>query len=194
MKYLNNPIFKYAIVGFVLFVLGAGFYFFWQGEVKFPAANISTGIISAEGLTSGGNKTSYNLLKTYTNSQFGFSFKYPEGFNAGSFAESEEGTTVLVQKPNTKESFQIFISAFDESGPITPERIKKDIPDMAIEDPKEVIIGAEKNIRALIFFSKNESLDRTREVWFVQKGNLYQVTAYADLDVLIGSVLDTLNF
>lgn len=134
------------------------------------------------------------LSKTYVNSQYGFSFKYPEGFNVSGFPEGEEGTTILAQKPNSKEGFQIFISNFDEPGPITPARIKKDIPDMAVEDPKEVFIGSEKNLRALIFFSRSESLGRTREVWFVQKGNLYRVSAYEGLDNLIGPVLETIKF
>ena len=86
------------------------------------------------------------------------------------------------------------MSDFDEPGPITPLRIEKDIPDIVIESPQEVLIGKDKKIQALIFFSKNESLGRTREVWFVRNGNLYQLTAYADLDGLIGPVLETLKF
>ncbi len=153
------------------------------------------------------------LSKTYYNKELGIYFNYPEGFNVSGFAEGDAGYTILAQKPNAKESFQIFVSDFDEPGPITPERVKKDVPDMVIEDPKQVLIGmfstssnnnnfsssgVEKlpsgKIPALIFFGKSESLGRTREVWFVHSGKLYQLTTYADLDSLIGPILETLRF
>ena len=136
----------------------------------------------------------FKLAKTYSNAEIGLSFNYPDGFNVSGFAEGEIGYTILAQKSGSRESFQIFVSDFDEPGPITPPRIEKDIPDIVIESPQEVLIGKDKKIQALIFFSKNESLGRTREVWFVQNGNLYQLTAYADLDGLIGPVLETLKF
>lgn len=140
--------------------------------------------------------------KTYTNPELGFSFNHPEGLNVSGFAEGEIGYTILAQKPGSRdpsassgrEAFQIFISEFDESGPITPERIKQDLPDMAMEDPKPVRIGSDKKLEALIFFSQNQSLGRTREVWFIHEGSLYQVTTYADLDNLIGPILETLTF
>lgn len=135
-----------------------------------------------------------SLTKTYFSEKLGFSFNYPEGFNVSGFAEGEIGYTILAQKAGSRESFQIFVLDFDEPGPITPPRIEKDIPDMVMESPQDVLVGTGKNIRALVFFSRNESLGRTREVWFVQNGRLFQLTAYADMDNIIGPVLETLKF
>lgn len=135
-----------------------------------------------------------HLVRSYYNPELGISFNYPEGFNISGFKEGEAGYTILAQKPNSKDSFQIFASDFDEPGPITPERINQDLPDMKIESPMAVLIGSDKKTNALIFFSKNESLGRTREVWFVKNGKLYQLTTYADKDSLVGPILDTLRF
>ena len=141
------------------------------------------------------------LTQAYTSADYGFSFKYPEEFSASEL-DDDSGHTVLLQTSDAREGFQIFISAFDEpfdpaqgkSGPITPERIKQDLPDMLINSPQQVLIGEQKDIPALIFLSKHESLGDVREVWFVVNGFLYQLTAYADLDNFIGPILETLSF
>ena len=65
---------------------------------------------------------------------------------------------------------------------------------MVIENPQNVLTGAKKNIQGLIFFSKDESVGKTREVWFVHDEFLYQVTGHADLDSLIGQVMDSMKF
>jgi hypothetical protein len=135
-----------------------------------------------------------SLSQTYTDGSYDFSFRYPDGFTASSFPEGETGYVVLVQKSGGRESFQIFISDFDESDSITPDRIKKDIPGFVIESPAEATIGEKKDIHALIFLGQNESLGKTREIWFVREGNLYQVTTYADMDNLIGPILETWKF
>lgn len=180
----------------VLVIAGVGFLIFWK-RGSFPTSDslVSKSInpVSSKN-NSAPSLPRSKLSKTYSNSELGLSFNYPEGFNVSSFAEGEAGFTILVQKPNTKESFQFFISDFDEPGPITTARIKKDVPDMVIENPQEVLIGSGKNLPALIFFSRNESLGRTREVRFVVNAKLYQLTTYANVDNLIGPVLETLTF
>lgn len=148
------------------------------------------------------------LTETYASPDFGFSFNYPKDFTVSEL-DDETGHTVLLQKQNAREGFQIYISVFDEPfdpaqgkpGPITPERIKQDLPDMIINAPQEVLIGEKKDIPALIFLSKHESLGDVREVWFVWPfdpaiaGNyLFQLTAYADMDNFVGPILETLRF
>lgn len=144
---------------------------------------------------------------TYDNSTFGFSLKHPKEFRVSELND-EKGLAVLFEEagggstgsPQGRE-FQIFISEFDEPGLVTPERIKQDLPNIKVEDAKEVLIGKDKNLRALIFFSQNELVGKTREVWFIwpedprARGNfLYQVTTYPDLDNLVGPILETWKF
>ena len=128
----------------------------------------------------------------FTSGTYGFSFQYPPDFNITEVDENNGGNTILAEGTN-KKSFQIFIAPFDEQGSITPERIKKDLPGVAIENPQNVLIAG-KTITALLFFGKGENLTRTREIWFVKNGNLYQVTAYDNMDSVVGPLLESLRF
>jgi len=145
-----------------------------------------------------------NSLKIYRDPGFGFVFTYPERYGLTVLpTDAGDGETILLQnKDGSKDGFQIVVSPFDEPydsgpgkpGPITAERIKQDIPDMTIESPMDVVIGKGKATPALIFFSSQESFGRTREVWFLGNGSVFQVTGYAASDAMIGSVMETWSF
>lgn len=125
-------------------------------------------------------------------SPLGYSFRYPSEFKIGSFDEGE-GYVLLGQNEATKEWFQFFITEFDESEPLTVERIKKDLPNLMIENPVNIVIGQEKNISALLFSSKNQA-GQTREVWFSSGGYLFQASTVDGGDGLIGPILDSFAF
>lgn len=115
-----------------------------------------------------------------------FSFKYPDGFKALSNM-IEDGSIVTVE--NSKGSgFQIFSSVFDESGPITPERIMEDIPDIVINDPKNAQLDS---VQALVFTGYDEVFGDTFEVWVVNKGQLYQIVGPKTAEKLITETLET---
>jgi len=128
----------------------------------------------------------------YTDSQYKFSFEYPKDFTVTKFKEGEEGDTILVQKKGSKDGFQIFISPFDEPGPLTEERVKQDLPDLKMENPEQRVL--KNNVPALIFFSEETSLGKTREIWFVYSDYLYQVSTYKELDSLVAAIISTWKF
>jgi len=139
----------------------------------------------------------------YTDSQYKFSFEYPKDFTATKFREGEEGDTILVQKKGSKDGFQIFISPFDEPGPLTEERVKQDLPDLKIENAEQRVL--KNGVPALIFFSEETSLGKTREIWFIYPVRnsdsngasnyyLYQVSTYKELDSLVAKILETWKF
>ena len=148
-------------------------------------------------------------ILVYTHPTLGFSFKYPAGFHITSFDEgdgemvlvkkseirstkSETNSNVENSKPETSE-LQIYVSPFDEPGPITPQRIKKDIPDMVIEEPQEVMVGKHRDIRALVFFSREGAM-RLRQVWFVAAGYLYQISSEEANGSFMQSILNSWEF
>ena len=148
-------------------------------------------------------QTKKNSITTFTHLSLGFSFNYPSDFKIGTFAEGE-GQVVLGQNQKTKETcpsealcaggwFQFFTTEFDEEGPLTSERIKKDLPDMVIENPQEILIGKEKNIPALLFSSENQT-GKTREVWFVYNEYMFQVSTAVGGDNLIGPIMDSFTY
>lgn len=148
---------------------------------------------------SGGDKesseeSSSSEEQIYIHPDYGFIFRYPAGFTATEFSD-DAGSTVLVRNPNAeKQEFQIYVSPFDEEGPITPARIQQDLPDMKIEEPMDAEVGEGEKFHALIFWSDAPEFGRTREVWFSQRGDLYQITAYADADTVVAGVMETWKF
>lgn len=126
----------------------------------------------------------------YTHSAYGFSFDYPEGLTVSSFEEGG-GEVILAEGKAAGGGFQIYITPFDEPGPITAERIRQDLPDMIIHDPQRAAIGGAD---ALIFFSEDPSLGKLREAWFSRGGYLYQVTAPAAFDGELSKIMATFAF
>ena len=135
----------------------------------------------------------------YKNDQYGFSFGQPDGFNISDFEEGggkvilvkNVGSSVSNNSNNYENGFQIFIAAFDEPGPITKERILKDIPDMKIVGEQYIDVGGE---RALNFTSQDDLGGETREIWMVHGGFLYQVKGYKNFEEKMIEVLKTWKF
>ena len=148
-----------------------------------------------DGIDSGGEEVILPgtvLAHKYQNPDYGFSFEYPEGFNITEFEESD-GYMILAQGVGEKNSFQIYITVYDEPGPLTTERIKKDLPKLVMENSQEIMLGGGGatpvvtapagssgvdggggGVTAVVFFSKDESgastglgtSNKTREAWF----------------------------
>ena len=132
--------------------------------------------------------------------QYGFTFQFPVDFRVGNFPAPDSSEVVLVQKDQV--GFQLYIKPFDEDIILTAERIKQDLPGQTIDEPLHIRIGdADSSAQggsgqatALVFFSDSESLGRTREIWWVYRGSLYQITTYAEFDEAMVAILETWRF
>jgi hypothetical protein len=139
------------------------------------------------------------LTKAYTNSTYNFSLKMPENFDASEIPadpDSGGGETVVLQDAQGN-GVQIVVSPFDEdtsgSYTLTKERILQDVPDMQITSEQPVEVGPQYT--GLAFKSDNEAFDgASREVWFVFRGNLYQISTYERLDDLLKAIFGTWQF
>jgi len=150
------------------------------------------GVFQRAGVFLGIESLSHNssFIIHYSNDKYGFSLEIPKDMKTSEF---QEGPGDMIMIRNSSFLIQAFIMPWDEPGIITPERIKQDLPTIIVEEPQQAIIGQDK-IQALIFFSQEESLGRTREVWFVKNGFLYQITALAEKDKAVGEILESLKF
>ena len=167
---------------------------------KLSPVNDQEGRVSQDGVLGGSIAISNDGGKIYEDTDYGFSFFYPENFSIGAFADEEGTKTILVQNAEKNTGVQIFISAFDENITLTPERIKKDVPDIAMSDVKSISVGQEQRsdlgVPALrsdldanaVSFNSNNSTGQSREVWFVYKSNLYQISA----PIAASGILDTI--
>ena len=132
--------------------------------------------------------------RVFEHPKFGFSVEYPAEFSAARYEEADNAETILFENKKEGEEklgFQIFITPFGEET-ITRERILQDLPNAGIEEPQEAILG--DGTHALIFWSNDEAVGKTREVWFTHAGYLYEVSTYARLDTWLANILKTWQF
>jgi hypothetical protein len=133
------------------------------------------------------------LTQTYRNATYHFSLLVPIGFKATELPMLDPGasTTVFIQNENG-DGIQIRISSWDEpAGDLTQESITSDTG-LSVIDPQPVLIPGAVGIN---FKSDNPAFDGdSREVWFVYKSNIYQISTYARDDGLLQSELKTWTF
>lgn len=138
-----------------------------------------------------------NDFKVYRSEKYEFSLEHPKNYGVEVIAEKDGAETIVFQalQADKKQGFQIFITPFEETQ-LTRERILQDLPGAVLNDLQEAIIGgaAGQNIRALLFWSEDPLIGRTREIWFIHNGYLYEVTAYANMDNLLAGIMSTLAF
>jgi hypothetical protein len=105
----------------------------------------------------------------------------------------DTGADTIILQNKKGEGIQIRISPFEDIRILTGDMVRESIPDMNIEDVEEVAIGPEHT--GIAFVSDNESFEgASREVWFVFRGNLYQISTYTRLDTLLKAMFATWRF
>ncbi|MBP9711089.1 MAG: hypothetical protein KBD50_02420 [Candidatus Pacebacteria bacterium] len=124
----------------------------------------------------------------YVNEVYNFTVNIPKGFGVG----GTERSIVIEDKDGN--GLQIVITPLGEDIPVlTEERIRADIPDILIEQPQVVTVSGANT--GLAFRSNNAAFGGvSREVWFVEDGNLYQIITYDRLRPLLSAIFGTLKF
>lgn len=112
-----------------------------------------------------------------------FSLRTPEGYKL--FSPSENIFTI---ENSDGRGFQIFVSPFDEPGPITAERIRQDEPDAVIDQPGQAKLDG---AMSFVFYGHDEDLGDTFEVWTVAGGKLYQIMGKKSDEKLITETINT---
>ncbi len=129
--------------------------------------------------------------KEYASKEHFFSLLYPDTLMARGFREKSGAVTILFENTSNPESlrgFQIFIASY--TGTLVTESVVKSAMPGAHTFEKVVIDGAP----GLAFFAPTQLLGETREVWFAQKGLLYQVSTPRSLEADLLPVLETWKF
>lgn len=143
-------------------------------------------------------------FQKYVNRKYGFSLEYPRGWSVENFDE-QDGAETIVFSGGDQSGFQVFIAPFygdaDEipkfqrlDDLLTEERILRDLPSAVIDDSLEILIGPNRDQRALLFWSDDPTIGRTREVWLVHNGYLYEITGYPQIDELLAGIMHTWTF
>jgi uncharacterized protein (UPF0333 family) len=182
-----KPIYKiiFFILIIILFLIGIYFIFFNHKNIEKETT------IKPEEFTKDASINADNITKTYTNSEHNFSFDYPKEFKITEFGE-EENKTILINNADNKFQFQIIISYFGESGPLTQKRILQDLPDLKMENVQQKTLKNGDSV--LIFLSDGSNSEKTREVWFIYNEYLYQISALQSFNDELNKILATWKF
>lgn len=119
---------------------------------------------------------------------YNFTFEYPKSFASSSEDIEGGGKVITVESTEPKKGFQITTVPFDESEVLTPERIKQDLPDLVMDNVKNIEVDG---FSALSFNSNDENLGDTFEVWFNAGGSLYQIQTYKEFNTELLEILKT---
>ena len=128
-------------------------------------------------------------MREYKSILFRFSLFYPNDLLVTEYGEGS-GTTIAFENAADSKSFQIFIVPYKENQ-ISSERFKMDVPSGVMEYPVDIMLSG---ARATMFYSKNDAMGETREVWFIKNGFLYEVMTFARLDTWLALILATWRF
>ncbi|MEK7116547.1 MAG: hypothetical protein AAB837_00070 [Patescibacteria group bacterium] len=126
------------------------------------------------------NKTTQNIKEQkYSHENPAFSFSYTGDYKISSIAD-ESGEAILVQSEEFQ--MQIYTAPFDEDIVLTEERIKQDVPDMAMENTNVFSLD---DVNGVVFESEG-----MQNVWVVNDGFLYQISTYLNQKEEMQKILD----
>ncbi len=135
-------------------------------------------------------KTEKVTKKIYESPEHKFSFEYEDDFII-THTSLDAGGKIVFESLEPRKGFQIIIFPFDELGPLTEERIKKDLPDLAVIEAESVSVAG---VETLYFKSVDEGVGDTFEVWFVYSGNFYQIQTYREFSGELQVIMKSWQF
>lgn len=122
-----------------------------------------------------------------------FTFQYPQKYNVTEIPFEGGAKKILVESTEPKKGFEVTVLPFDEAGPLTASRIKRDLPNIVMENPRTVILNSIQD-PALAFNSTDETIGSTFEIWFNHGGYLYQALTYPEFADEMAEILQTWQF
>lgn len=126
----------------------------------------------------------------YRNTAYHFSLLYPQELAVSEHPEGGNAITITFQDVEKAEGFQIFIVPYGEAQ-VSEERFRQDEPSGIRKNLTNIVIDG---ATGAAFYSTNLALGDTREVWFVHKGFLYEVTTLKPLEAWFRDILQTWKF
>lgn len=134
----------------------------------------------------------------FVHPRYNFSLDFPDSFNVVRSPEGNASEIDVFAPRDTMDTttprFQLFVTPYAEAT-ITAARLGKDIPNGDIKEMQEALIGVGSSIRAAIFKSSAPlSGEKTREVWFIHKGFIFEVTAPLVHDAWLADIMKSFRF
>lgn len=114
--------------------------------------------------------------KEFRNEFYRFQMLYPQDMTATKIDGKGSSATITFETADHAHDFELFITPYG-AATVTPERFALDEPSGVMEQPADITVGG---IPARFFYGKNAALGDTAEIWFINKGFLYEMATYKD--------------
>ncbi len=168
-----------AVIAAIVLVGAIGVWLAFRGDSSEPVRSV--GGVSVDGETS-----------EYVHEKTGLSFAYGDDYSVRLVTEQGIDSVVVQSEEDASRGLQVSILPFDEDpSTLTFERIQTDIPDIDIEKPQA---GTLPFGSLALSFETGEGTFRTREVWFVREGYLYQISAPIASSGLVEGLIAVMEF
>lgn len=174
----------YLVWLFIIVVLVALFYFYNKKQPKELSESIPVGAVSQ----TVENRVPPKGMKEYKNDTYSFSLFYPENLEVSERLEGEGAITITFQNISEQKGFQIFIVPYQEDQ-ISEKRFRQDVPSGIRTGLENFTING---ATGATFYSENDLLGKTYEVWFINKGYLFEITTLGSLDTWLKELMQTL--
>ncbi len=126
----------------------------------------------------------------YRNEMYSFSLIYPEDLSVVERFQFGGAVTITYENIKGEKGFQIFIVPYNEPQ-VSLERFRIDMPSLIQKDL--VSIDVDGAVGAS-FYGFDENLGETKEVWFINRGFLYEVTTLKPLESWLNEIIKTWEF
>jgi hypothetical protein len=182
----------YTLLAIVLLIVVIGVTLFFT----FPTSQKAVELAPAESTISTSTPTVSGRTippgeREFRSDAYKFSLLYPEELHVLLRNEGKGASTIIFQNLEKKdEEFQIFVVPYPASQ-ISDVRFKKDVPSGVRNELRSVPIDTETGAA---FYSYDESLGDTAEVWFTHNGYLFEVTTTKSLGNWMGEILQRWQF
>jgi hypothetical protein len=129
-------------------------------------------------------------MREYRDPEFHISLLYPQELSVNKRAESGGAVTITFQNATKGLGFQIFVVPYADPQ-VSEEQFAKDNPSGIRDSLQPVVIDG---ALGSAFYSSDENLGPTREVWFIKNGFLFEVTTPKPLEKWLRDILATWEF
>jgi hypothetical protein len=106
------------------------------------------------------------------------------------FDEGKGAMTITVQDEANVRGLQIFILPY-EGDTISEERFRADVPSGTRENVEPAMLGG---VEAVTFTSQDPFLGKTREIWLIHDGHLFEITTFRGTSDWFLPILQTWKF
>lgn len=176
---------KKVSIALVLSLVCLTGYFFYKNTREMPPLTFPL-LQTEEQLPE--NKLDAPLEPSYRNRQFHFSLSHDPLLTVREVNKSG-ALTVVFQGTAGSEGFQVFAVPYTQTQ-ITEAQFRKDVPSGVRVGAEQILID---EVRAEKFYSRSD-IGETVEIWFINKGILYEVTTYKELEPWLVQIMNTWKF